>query len=66
MTNKPAKTRRPDRSARMETKVEPRLYAAVDRFAMEHGYTLSGALYKILLDWDRNQHRKARRKKMDI
>lgn len=66
MTTTPSKSRLRDRSARMETKVEPRLYDAVDRFAVEHGYTLSSALYKILLEWDKGERRKARRKKHEI
>lgn len=63
MTTAISKTRMRDRSARMETKVEPRLYEAVDNFAVENGYTLSSAIYRILLDWEKNERRKSNRNK---
>lgn len=62
MRKPPAKTRRPVRSARLETKVEPRLYTAVEAFAIARGHTLSSALYAILLEWEKNERRRARRR----
>lgn len=65
MSTTHTKSRFRDRSTRMETRVDTRLYDAIDTFAVEHGYTLSSALYKILLDWERSQRRKAIRKKIE-
>lgn len=62
MTTNSAKARRPIRSARLETKVEPRIYDAVEQFAIAKGYTLSSAVYRVLIDWEKNERRKARRK----
>ena len=62
MRKPPAKTRRPVRSERLEAKVDPRLYAAVEAFAIAKGHTLSSAVYAILLDWQKlERHRAARR-----
>lgn len=66
MTDIAAKRPRPLRTARLETKVAPRLYDAVDEYAISKGYTLSSALYRILLDWEKNERRKAKRQQKNL
>ena len=65
MTNNPAKSRRPLRNARLETKVDARIYDAVDDFAIANGFTQSTAIYNILLHWDKKERRKVNRQQKD-
>lgn len=46
---------RPRRSCRLEAKVTPDVYRAVEAFAIEHGYTLSTALNCVLLEWKKQR-----------
>lgn len=55
--------KRPNRTSRLEAKVEPRIQEAVERFALEKGYTVSSAINRILMDWERAERRRARRRK---
>ena len=57
-----ARSRRPVRSARLESTVEPRIFEAVEQFAIANGYTLSSALYRILIDWEKKERIKVARK----
>ena len=63
MSPKPAKQRRPQRTERLEAKVDPGVYGAVEAFAVARGYTLSSALYAILLDWSRKERRRQARQR---
>lgn len=58
MSPSPSKRRRPVRSARLEAKVDATVYDAVEGYAVAHGYTLSSALYAILLEWSRKERRR--------
>lgn len=64
MTTNHPKRRRAIRSARLESKVEPAIYLAVEDFAIEEGYTLSSAVNRILVDWHKG--RKKRRPRNEI
>lgn len=55
-------TKRVKRTARLEAKVEPRIQEAVERFAMDKGYSVSSAINRILMDWERLERRRARRR----
>ena len=61
MTNKPTKSKRPLRDTRLFCRVDDRLHQAVERYAIEHGYTLSSAVYRILLDWEKKERRRVAR-----
>lgn len=49
------KTARPRRTARVEAKVSPRLFEAVEAFARANGCSRSSAVCRVLLEWERGK-----------
>lgn len=49
------------RVCRLDTNLEPWLYAELKSWADEHGLTMSGAVNCLLVAWEKSQRRKSRR-----
>lgn len=52
------KRNRQPRCARLQTKVEQRIYEQVEAFAIAEGHTMSSAVNRILMDWSQRQREK--------
>lgn len=50
---------RPRRTHKLESRVTAEVYAAVEAYAIAHGYTLSTAINCVLLEWKAHREKVA-------